>query len=90
MSVIAELMPSLKLLQKKTGDKLEYRLVSSTQLHNLEKSDVEFAYFRKEDGRNNIVFLSSDKSKVAQILATQKNEHIKNNNEHINNDKTRR
>lgn len=80
----------LKAIAEKTGDKLEYRLVSSTQLHNLEKSDVKFAYFRKEDGRNNIVFLSSDKSKVAHILATKKNEHIGNNNEHINDNITRR
>lgn len=80
----------LKAIAEKTGDKLEYRLVSSTQLHNLEKSDVKFAYFRKEDGRNNIVFLSSDKSKVAKILVTEKNEHISNNNEHMNDNITRR
>lgn len=73
----------LKAIAEKTGDKLEYRIVSSTKLHNLERSDVKFASFRKEDGRNNIVFLSSDKLKVAEILATE-------NNEHINNDITRR
>ena len=74
----------LKAIAEKTGDKLEYKIVSSTKLHNLEKSDVKFAYFRKEDGRNNIVFLSSDKLKVAKILSTENNEHINNNDEHIN------
>lgn len=69
----------LKAIAEKTGDKLKYRLVSSTQLHNLEKSDVKFASFRKEDGRNNIVFLSSDKSKVDKVLSAENNEHINNN-----------
>lgn len=62
----------------RTGDKLRYRVVSSTQLHHLEKSDVKFATFRTEDGKNNIVFLGSDKEKVDKILSTKTNEH-KNN-----------
>lgn len=69
----------LKAVAERTGDKLNYRVVSSTQLHNLEKSDIKFAHFRKEDGKNNIVFLSSDKSKVDKVLSAE------NNNEHINN-----
>jgi len=67
----------LKAAAEKTGDKLQYRIVSSTQLHNLKKTNIKFAYFRKEDGKNNIVFLSSDKEKVDKILSTkQKNTNI--------------
>lgn len=70
----------LKELAEKTGDKLQYKVVSSTQLHNLEKANIKFAYFRKEDGKNNIVFLSSDKEKVVDILSATKNENTINNN----------
>lgn len=77
----------LKEIAKQTGDKLEYRIVSSTQLHNLEKSKIKFAYFRKEDEKNNIVFLSCDKQKVENILSADSESK---NNEHITNNITRR
>ncbi len=63
----------------RTGDKLHYRIVSSKQLHYLEKSGVKFAYFRKEE-KNNIVFLGKDKDTVENILLMYRQEQENTDN----------
>lgn len=59
----------LKEIAAKTNDKLIYKVVSSTQLFLLNnQSDMKFASFNNGNGKNNIVFLSSDKNKIDTVL----------------------
>ena len=69
----------LKEEASQTGDKLHYRIVSSKQLHYLEKSGIKFAYFRKEE-KNNIVFLGKDKDTVENILLMYRQEQESTDN----------
>lgn len=59
----------LKAEAEKTGDRVCYKIVSSTQLHYLNKAgNVKFASFRTKDGKNNICFLGCDRKKIENII----------------------
>lgn len=63
----------LKAASKQTGQKLVYKIVSPMILHELEKTDIKYASFRKEDGKINIVFLEADNLKIQTALNKHNN-----------------
>lgn len=69
----------LKAEAEKTGDRVCYKIVSSTQLHFLKKAEnVKFASFRTKDGKNNICFLGCDKKRIENIIF--QSDKLKNTN----------
>ncbi len=58
----------LKAISEETGQKLCYKIVVNSQYAKLKNSDINFAVFKQDDGRYNIVFLQSEKYKLENII----------------------
>lgn len=58
----------LKELSKQTGEKLCYKIVLSNQYKQLRKTTLEFAVFRTDDGKYNVVFLEHNKPAIEKAL----------------------
>lgn len=64
----AKLNQKIKKKAKATGEKICYKIVLSNQYKTLKETALEFAVFRQKDGKYNVVFLESDKSKIEKVL----------------------
>lgn len=64
----AKLNQEIKKKAKETGEKICYKIVLSNQYKALKETTLEFAVFRQKDGKYNVVFLESDKSKIEKVL----------------------
>lgn len=60
----------LKQISKETGEKLCYKIVLSNQYKLLRNTTLEFAVFRTEDGKYNVVFLESQKKAIEKALGS--------------------
>ena len=58
----------LKKISKETGEKLCYKIVLSNQYKALRNTTLEFAVFRTDDGKYNVVFLESQKASIEKAL----------------------
>lgn len=58
----------LKEISEKTGEKLCYKIVLSNQYKMLRKTALEFAVFRTNDGKYNVVFLEHNKAAIEKAL----------------------
>lgn len=58
---------------KSENNSLEYLIVDTSQIKELEKRCVEFAKFQKGENKFNIAFSSKDKDKILNILYQNKN-----------------
>jgi hypothetical protein len=63
----------LKEQSERTGEKLCYKVVLSNQYKALMKTTIEFAVFRQKDGKYNVVFLESNKSKIEKAIRGESN-----------------
>lgn len=68
----------LKAKAETTGQKVCYKIVVNSQYAKLKNSDIEFAVFKQNDGRYNIVYLEKDKQKLLNTIGG--NSKNKNNN----------
>lgn len=64
----AKLNQEIKKKAKETGEKICYKIVLSNQYKALKETALEFAVFRQKDGKYNVVFLESNKSKIEKAL----------------------
>lgn len=62
----------LKQIAQETGEKLCYKIVLSNQYKLLRTTTLEFAVFRTDDGKYNVVFLESQKSAIEKALGSFK------------------
>ncbi|WP_330054623.1 hypothetical protein [Ruminococcus sp.] len=62
----------LKQIAQETGEKLCYKIVLSNQYKLLRNTTLEFAVFRTDDGKYNVVFLESQKSAIEKALGSFK------------------
>ncbi|SCX15451.1 Relaxase/Mobilisation nuclease domain-containing protein [Ruminococcaceae bacterium P7] len=62
----------LKQISQETGEKLCYKIVLSNQYKLLRNTTLEFAVFRTDNGKYNVVFLESQKSAIEKTLGTFK------------------
>lgn len=62
----------LKQISQETGEKLCYKIVLSNQYKLLRNTTLEFAVFRTDNGKYNVVFLESQKSAIEKALGTFK------------------
>lgn len=75
----------LKEKSAKTGEKLCYKIVLSNQYKALRETTIEFAVFRQDDGKYNVVFLESNKAKIEKALGGVSNvKKAKNTSEQLN------
>lgn len=58
----------LKEKSEKTGEKLCYKIVLSNQYKLLRNTTLEFAVFRTDEGKYNVVFLESQKAAIEKAL----------------------
>lgn len=77
----------LKEISEETGEKLCYKIVLSNQYKALRKTTLEFAVFRTDDGKYNVVFLEHNKSAIEKALGGDFNVRKNNNNRNIQNPK---
>lgn len=62
----------LKRISSETGEKLCYKIVLSNQYKLLRTTTLEFAVFRTDDGKYNVVFLESQKAAIEKALGAFK------------------
>lgn len=62
----------LKQISAETGEKLCYKIVLSNQYKLLRTTTLEFAVFRTDDGKYNVVFLESQKAAIEKALGAFK------------------
>lgn len=75
----------LKEKSAKTGEKLCYKIVLSNQYKALRETTIEFAVFRQDDGKYNVVFLESNKAKIEKALGGVSNvKNAKKTSEQLN------
>lgn len=58
----------LKEISEETGEKLCYKIVLSNQYKLLRNTTLEFAVFRTDEGKYNVVFLEHNKSAIEKAL----------------------
>ena len=62
----------LKQISAETGEKLCYKIVLSNQYKLLRNTTLEFAVFRTDNGKYNVVFLESQKAAIEKALGAFK------------------
>lgn len=67
---------------QKAHTKLEYRVIDKAGLLKLQESNLQFAFFEKDNNKYNLAFLPQDIKKYAGLFNISKNDQSLNDNKH--------
>ena len=68
VQVNSQINRRLKRQSEETGEKLCYKIIDSKQYEMLKNTNIDFAVFKKKNGKYNIVFLESSSNNINKLI----------------------